>query len=237
MNKNEIKGFAKGVMASALTIALIGTASAVVGSQSITAAYNNIKIVVDGSAITPKDASGNTVEPFVYNGTTYLPVRAIATALGKEVTWDSSANTVYLGTVPSGTTISNSVPGSSSNRGSGTIGDYIVSIDSASLSTDSVGNSVAIITYSWTNNSSQDTMFNLAFNRSVLQNGVGLSWNTSASKNYTCNNVWTTLAPGATDKVQEAYTLKNTVDSITVELSDRANNTDKSTFKKVLSIN
>ena len=56
-----------------------------------------IKIVVDGQKINPKDANGNKVEPFIYNGTTYLPVRAIADALGKEVYWDGPNYTVYLG--------------------------------------------------------------------------------------------------------------------------------------------
>lgn len=32
---------------------------------------------VIGVKIEPKDATGETVEPFIYNGTTYLPVRAI----------------------------------------------------------------------------------------------------------------------------------------------------------------
>ena len=36
--------------------------------------YNNIKIYIDGAEIVPKDANGNTVEPFMMNGTTYLPV-------------------------------------------------------------------------------------------------------------------------------------------------------------------
>jgi len=58
---------------------------------------NGIKIVIDGQKITPTDANGNIVEPIIYNGTTYLPVRAVATALGKAVYWDGPNFTVYLG--------------------------------------------------------------------------------------------------------------------------------------------
>lgn len=65
--------------------------------ETIKVLYNNIRIIVDGTQIEPKDASGNAVEPFIYNGTTYLPVRAVANALGKEVTWDSKTSTVSLG--------------------------------------------------------------------------------------------------------------------------------------------
>ncbi len=62
--------------------------------------YRDIKIVVDGSQITPTDANGNPVEPFIMDGTTYLPVRAVANAFGKEVGWDDATSTVYLGQQP-----------------------------------------------------------------------------------------------------------------------------------------
>lgn len=54
-------------------------------TESIKVVYNNIKILIDGKEYQPKDANGNVVEPFIYNGTTYLPVRAIATAFDKDV--------------------------------------------------------------------------------------------------------------------------------------------------------
>ncbi len=47
--------------------------------------------------IEPKDAKGNGVEPFVYNGTTYLPVRVVGQAFNKEVRWDGATSTVYIG--------------------------------------------------------------------------------------------------------------------------------------------
>ena len=45
----------------------------------------------------PKDANGNTVEPFIIDGTTYLPVRAVSNALGLNVGWDDATSTVSLG--------------------------------------------------------------------------------------------------------------------------------------------
>lgn len=59
--------------------------------------YNNIKIYIDGGEIVPKDANGNMTEPFIYNGTTYLPVRAISNAFGKDVEWDGTTQSVYIG--------------------------------------------------------------------------------------------------------------------------------------------
>lgn len=69
-------------------------------SVEVTTFYNDIKIVVNGSEITPKDVNGNIVEPFIIDGTTYLPVRALANALGEEVSWDQATSTVYIGEQP-----------------------------------------------------------------------------------------------------------------------------------------
>jgi len=69
-------------------------------TKQITANYNDIKIVIDGDLITPKDATGKVVEPFIVNGTTYLPVRAMCEAIGKKVEWEGKTNTVFVYTVP-----------------------------------------------------------------------------------------------------------------------------------------
>lgn len=72
------------------------TAFATVGSRTAQLVYNNIKIVLNGKEITPTDANGNAVEPFIIDGTTYLPVRGIASALGVNVGWDGATKTVTL---------------------------------------------------------------------------------------------------------------------------------------------
>ena len=66
------------------------------GSKTAELFYRDIKISLNGKEITPKDANGNTVEPFIIDGTTYLPVRGVAGALGLDVEWDGSTNTVIL---------------------------------------------------------------------------------------------------------------------------------------------
>ena len=97
-NKDKIKGFVAGLCVATIVSSGIVFADSI--SKTVTAVYNNIKIVIDGTQITPTDANGNVVEPFIIDGTTYLPVRAVAQALGKEVNWDGSSNTVYLGEMP-----------------------------------------------------------------------------------------------------------------------------------------
>ena len=93
--KKELKGFIIGLIVSAFAVS--GMAYARTGAEMIEAAYNNVKIYIDGVLLDPKDADGNTVEPFVSNGTTYLPVRAIANAFGKDVNWDAETSSVMLG--------------------------------------------------------------------------------------------------------------------------------------------
>ena len=82
------------------SLALVTVAYATNATKTIQAAYRNIKLVIDGVPVTPRDSNGNVVEPFIYNGTTYLPVRAVGEALGKEVSWDGNTNTVYVGEAP-----------------------------------------------------------------------------------------------------------------------------------------
>lgn len=46
-----------------------------------------INLYLNDHVFIPKDVNGNEVSPFVYNGTTYVPIRAITTALGADVSY------------------------------------------------------------------------------------------------------------------------------------------------------
>lgn len=94
----RLQGFIAGILASSLAAGFYVTAKNMY--EKIDILYNDIKIISDGEALTPKDANGNTVEPFIYNGTTYLPVRAIAEAFDKDVAWDGDTFTVTLTSKP-----------------------------------------------------------------------------------------------------------------------------------------
>lgn len=98
MTKWSNKSFAAGIVSGLLAVSLIGTAAATVGQMTAQLDYTDIKIVMDGQEIEPKDAAGNYVEPFAISGTTYLPVRAVANALGLDVGWDGATKTVTLDT-------------------------------------------------------------------------------------------------------------------------------------------
>ena len=61
---------------------------------------SDINITIDGEDFIPKNALGEVVEPFIENGSTFLPVRAMGEAVGKEVAFDAENYAVYIGTRP-----------------------------------------------------------------------------------------------------------------------------------------
>ncbi len=67
-------------------------------NQQITVLLNKtVNITFDGKPVELKDAHGARVYPITYNGTTYLPARAICDLTKTGVNWDGKTNTVILG--------------------------------------------------------------------------------------------------------------------------------------------
>lgn len=86
-----------------ITILTVGLLSFALGiyadaiRQEITATLcKDIKITLDGEEYVARDANKQIVYPIIYNGTTYLPVRAVANMYDSNVTWDNGTRTVGL---------------------------------------------------------------------------------------------------------------------------------------------
>lgn len=88
--------FFAGALCAVLVMQLASPAVAAGVSKMISIA-TGINIFVDDKTFTPTDVNGKVVEPFIYNGTTYLPVRAISNALGANIVWDGSSYSVFIG--------------------------------------------------------------------------------------------------------------------------------------------
>lgn len=95
MSKERFKGFLAG-----LFVALVIAGAVPAFAQSIDVAMGGIRVYWDGVEKTLLDGLGNKVEPMIYNGTTYVPLRAMANLLGKEVDWDQQSMSVYIGGKP-----------------------------------------------------------------------------------------------------------------------------------------
>ena len=120
MKKNGFwKGFGSGLILTVLVAALCVTATAT-AKRSIQV-EDGIGITLNGATFIPRSANGKQVSVFLYNGTTYVPVRAISEAMGMDVSFNSATRTVVLTTADR----------TASQQGSTTAsGDYI-SVDRA----------------------------------------------------------------------------------------------------------
>ena len=88
--KQRIKDISLGVLIGCMFAGSMPMAMAAVAQINLPVSYNDIKIVIAGKRLNTDN------EPFISEGVTYLPVRAIAEAVGKDVSWDGETNTVYI---------------------------------------------------------------------------------------------------------------------------------------------
>lgn len=84
-------------VAIALVLNLIVAGAAVGLIRDIRAQIRqDFTIVIDGVVRNFKNAQGDAVYPVLYDGTTYLPVRAIGELMGKEVYWYEGEKKIEL---------------------------------------------------------------------------------------------------------------------------------------------
>lgn len=70
-------------------------------NEEVTALLNqDIKIFFEGEEQTFKDVNDNVVYPISYNGTTYLPVRAVSGLFDLSIQWDGENNAVLISDEP-----------------------------------------------------------------------------------------------------------------------------------------
>ena len=99
--KGKLTSFFAGMLSVVLLMTLTVSALAADGSLSLT--VNPIQVLVNGEVFQPKDAQGNDVLVFTYNGTTYAPLRALAEAYGLEVGYDAANKNATVNAPGTGT--------------------------------------------------------------------------------------------------------------------------------------
>lgn len=91
--------FLAGILAALLITTLVSPAMAALTDKTIQV-RGGVGIYIDGEKLNPTDVNGNPVDTFIYNGTTYVPIRAVSTAFGKSIRYDSPTQSVYIGEEP-----------------------------------------------------------------------------------------------------------------------------------------
>lgn len=99
--KKNVLSFVSGAIATLLLVGLPVTALAASGAIRIE--VSPISVLVDGEVFQPKDANGNDVMVFTYDGTTYVPLRALAEAYGLEVGYDGERHIATVSKQPAQT--------------------------------------------------------------------------------------------------------------------------------------
>lgn len=89
------RGFGLGLILAVAVIGLSVSALAATSSRTIQV-EDGIRISLNGATFVPRDVNGKEVSVFLYNGTTYVPLRAISEAMGMDVSYDSASKTVIL---------------------------------------------------------------------------------------------------------------------------------------------
>lgn len=87
----------KRLLAATLMLATFtGTAAALSSyTKNIPVEYG-ISLRINDQTPQLTDAAGKPVQPFVYDGTTYVPMRAVSENLGAKVSFDASTNTAHI---------------------------------------------------------------------------------------------------------------------------------------------
>lgn len=102
------------------------------------------------------------------------------------------------------------------NEGEGVVGGCRIKIVSAEKGEDFVGDPVAIITYEWTNNGSEDKSFSDIFVSKAYQNGVKCT-SYNVVDGVDSSKLQAEVKPGETLQVKEAYIISG-FPEITVEI-------------------
>ncbi|MGG1550287.1 NPCBM/NEW2 domain-containing protein [Paenibacillus ferrarius] len=89
MKLKDLKGFLVGFSCCALLSS--GVAYASYGGTQIEVFYKKLQYAINGTVLESLDGQG-----FIFEGSTYVPLRMVSEALDKEVKWDGTTNTIRI---------------------------------------------------------------------------------------------------------------------------------------------
>lgn len=96
MKKLNTKSFLVGLLIGALVFSSVAVAFAANYTANLKATYRDIKVYVNGDQIDYYASNGAYAEPFIINGTTYVPLRLFSEKTGNTVKWDGSTSSIFV---------------------------------------------------------------------------------------------------------------------------------------------
>lgn len=101
MKKNTVKTFLVGAIIGGVLVSGVGYASSYLTSievnvKPINVTYNGEEVISAGSENEFKSGSNLVPASFIYKGTTYVPVRLVGEAVGKNLDWNGNTRTVSI---------------------------------------------------------------------------------------------------------------------------------------------
>lgn len=101
MKKNALKTFLVGAIIGGMLVSGVGYASSYLTSievnvKPINVTYNGEEVISASSENQFKSGSNLVPASFIYKGTTYVPVRLVGEAVGKNLEWNGNTRTVAI---------------------------------------------------------------------------------------------------------------------------------------------
>jgi hypothetical protein len=95
--KQRMQGMVMGVLVTAL---LLGTVTVFAATpRTIEATFGNFRTYIFGQEFVSRNAQGEILQPFMYNGSLYLPAEAVLHAMGNNASWDVATGAFSFGGV------------------------------------------------------------------------------------------------------------------------------------------
>ena len=150
----------------------------------------------------------------------------------------NNSATVSGGTENGGTASSeNASSVQNAEKSENNVGKYKVEMKNSRITTNTSGEKILVVTYSFTNNASEAKSFDYAIDAKAFQNGIALGdvFTSYGIDGYSFDEQHKEVKPGNSLDVQYAYELNDTKSNIEIELSQWLS--DKVEQKYTISIN